>query len=224
MAVLVVEDERRVRSFMERGLSEEGFAVTACADAPAAEDAVVRGGIELVLLDWMLPGESGVELLRRWRARGDVTPVIMLTARDALEDRVAALDAGADDYLVKPFAFEELLARVRAVLRRARGSPSPLLACGDLALDPAAHRVTRAGKEIQLTPREFALLQFLLQHAGETVSRTRIAAAVWDHDFDTSSNVVEVYIRYLRAKVDEPFGSKLVHTVRGVGYVLRESP
>jgi DNA-binding response OmpR family regulator len=148
----------------------------------------------------------------------------MLTARDALEDRVAALDAGADDYLVKPFAFEELLARVRAVLRRARGKPSPRLACADLVLDPAAHRVTRGGREIRLTPREFALLQFLLEHAGDTVSRTRIAAAVWEHDFDTFSNVVEVYIRYLRAKVDEPFATRLIHTVRGVGYVLREAP
>jgi DNA-binding response OmpR family regulator len=223
MAVLVIEDERRVRSFVERGLSEEGFAVTACADGPAAEHAFGRGGIELVLLDWMLPGESGVELLRRWRSRGEVTPVIMLTARDALEDRVAALDAGADDYVVKPFAFEELLARVRAVLRRARGRASALLRCGDLVLDPAAHRVTRGGKEIHLTAREFALLQFLLQHAGEVVSRTRIAAAVWEHDFDTFSNVVEVYVRYLRAKIDEPFAAPLLHTVRGVGYALREA-
>ena len=223
MAVLVVEDERRVRSFIERGLSEEGFAVTACGDAQDAERAVETGGIELVLLDWMLPGESGVDALRRWRSRGDVTPVIMLTARDAVEDRVAALDAGADDYLVKPFAFEELLARVRSVLRRARGSPSPLLTCGDLVLDPAAHQVTRGGKKIRLTPREFALLQFLMQHHGETVSRTRIAAAVWEHDFDTFSNVVEVYIRYLRAKIDEPFGVPLIHTVRGVGYVLQEN-
>jgi two-component system copper resistance phosphate regulon response regulator CusR len=148
----------------------------------------------------------------------------MLTARDALEDRVAALDAGADDYLVKPFHFEELLARIRSVLRRVAGRASPVLSCADLALDPAAHRVTRAGREVRLTAREFALLQFLLQHAGEVVSRTRIAAAVWEHDFDTFSNVVEVYVRYLRAKVDEPFDRPLIHTVRGAGYVLREAP
>jgi DNA-binding response OmpR family regulator len=224
MPVLVVEDERRVRSFIERGLSEEGFSVRSSDDARGAEDALGAGGIELVLLDWMLPGEAGVDLLRRWRARGDVTPVIMLTARDALEDRVAALNAGADDYVVKPFAFEELLARIRAVLRRVQSRPSPVLTCGDLALDPAAHRVTRGGAVIRLTPREFALLQFLMEHAGETVSRTRIASAVWDHDFDTFSNVVEVYIRYLRTKVDEPFATPLIHTVRGVGYRLGEAP
>ncbi|HET9598902.1 MAG TPA: response regulator transcription factor [Anaeromyxobacteraceae bacterium] len=223
MAVLIVEDEARVRSFLERGLVEEGYGVTACADSICADTAMSAGGVDLVLLDWMLPGASGVDILRWWRARGDVTPVIMLTARDALEDRVAALDAGADDYLVKPFAFEELLARVRAVLRRAAGRASPVLTCGDLTLDPMAHRVTRAGMPIRLTAREFALLQFLLQHVGTVVSRTRIAAGVWEHDFDTFSNVVEVYIRYLRAKVDEPFGRKLIHTVRGAGYVLSEN-
>jgi DNA-binding response OmpR family regulator len=224
MAVLVIEDERRVRSFIERGLSEEGFSVRGCGDAASGERAMASGGVELVLLDWTLPGEPGVDLLRRWRQRGEVTPVIMLTARDTLEDRVAALNSGADDYLVKPFAFEELLARVRAVLRRASGRVSPVLQCGDLVLDPAAHRVTRGGSVIHLTPREFALLHFLLQHAGETVSRTRIAAAVWEHDFETFSNVVEVYVRYLRAKIDEPFATPLIHTVRGVGYVMRSEP
>ncbi|HET9598490.1 MAG TPA: response regulator transcription factor [Anaeromyxobacteraceae bacterium] len=224
MAVLIVEDELRVRSFLERGLTEEGFGVVASSDGDAAEAALSTGGIDLVLLDWMLPGLSGVDLLRRWRARGDVTPVLMLTARDALDDRVAALNAGADDYLVKPFAFEELLARLRAVLRRAAGRASPVLTCGDLVLDPMTHRVTRAGVPIRLTAREFALLQFLLQHAGTVVSRTRIAAGVWEHDFDTFSNVVEVYIRYLRTKVDEPFGRKLIHTVRGAGYKLSDDP
>lgn len=224
MAVLVVEDERRVRSFIERGLAEEGYAVTACAEGTAADAALAAGGIELVLLDWMLPGVSGLDLLRQWRARDDVTPVIMLTARDAIEDRVAALNAGADDYLVKPFAFDELVARSRAVLRRAAGRTSPILACGNLILDPVAHQVTRDGRPIRLTAREFSLLQFLMEHAGETVSRTRIVEAVWEHDFDTFSNVVEVYIRYLRVKVDEPFGHPLIHTVRGVGYVMRAVP
>ena len=221
MALLVVEDERRVRAFIERGLSEEGFTVSACGDVPAAERVLEAGGVDLVLLDWMLPGEPGIELLRRRRGHGDPVPVIVLTARDALEDRLAALNSGADDYIVKPFAFEELLARVRAVLRRAAGRASPVLTCADLVLDPARHTVTRAGVAVRLTAREFALLQFLMQHAGETVSRTRIAAAVWEHDFETFSNVVEVYVRYLRTKVDEPFGTPLIHTVRGSGYVMR---
>jgi len=224
MTILVVEDELRVRSFLARGLAEEGLPVRACADAAAAEEALAGGGFELVLLDWMLPGESGLDLLRRLRLQGDMTPVIMLTARDALDERVAALDAGADDFVVKPFQFEELLARVRAVLRRAAGRATPALACADLVLDPLTRRVTRAGTLVRLTAREFALLQYLLQHAGEVVSRTRIAQAVWEHDFDTFSNVVDVYVRYLRAKIDEPFGRPLIHTVRGVGYVLREEP
>lgn len=224
MIVLVVEDERRVRSFMERGLEEEGHGVRSCGNAQTAEEMLAAGGVDLVLLDWMLPGEPGIDALHRWRARGDVTPVIVLTARDAVEDRVAALDAGADDYVAKPFDFEELLARIRAVMRRASGRASPLLSCADLVLDPAKHRVTRAGTTVRLTAREFALLQYLLEHAGEVVSRTRIAAAVWEHDFDTFSNVVEVYIRYLRTKIDEPFGTPLIHTVRGAGYVLRAEP
>jgi two-component system copper resistance phosphate regulon response regulator CusR len=221
MSILLVEDEANVRSFIERGLAEEGFAIQSCETAEAAERIMSTGEVEAVLLDWMLPGTSGLDLLRSWRDRDVVTPVVMLTARDAVQDRVAALDAGADDYLVKPFAFEELVARLRAVLRRAAGRASPIYTCADLVLDPVHHKVTRAGKPIKLTAREFALLQFLLENAGQTVSRTRIVEAVWEHDFDTFSNVVEVYIRYLRRKVDEPFGAPLIHTVRGVGYQLR---
>jgi two-component system copper resistance phosphate regulon response regulator CusR len=224
MALLVVEDELRVRSFIERGLSEEGYVVRGVADGESAEAALATGGVELVLLDWMLPRNSGIDLVRRWRGRGDVTPVIMITARDALEDRVAALDAGADDYLVKPFEFDELLARIRAVLRRVARRALPALTCGDLVLDPHTRRVTRAGVPVRLTAREFALLHFLLQHQGEVVSRTRIAASVWEHDFDTFSNVVEVYIRYVRSKIDEPFGKPLIHTVRGAGYKLSAEP
>jgi two-component system copper resistance phosphate regulon response regulator CusR len=224
VTLLIVEDERRVRSFLERGLAEEGYAVRGVRDADGAEGALAEGGVQLVLLDWMLPGTAGLDLLRAWRGRGEVTPVVMVTARDTTEDLVAALDAGADDYIVKPFAFDELLARIRAVLRRVAGRALPVLACGDLALDPAAHSATRAGAAIRLTAREFALLQFLMEHRGEVVSKTRIASAVWDHDFDTCSNVVEVYVRYLRAKVDEPFGTPLIHTVRGVGYKLSERP
>ena len=221
MAILVVEDALRVRAFMARGLGEEGFTVRECADGKAALDLLDGGRFELVVLDWMLPGASGLEVLRARRAAGDVTPIVLVTARDAVADRIEALNAGADDYLVKPFAFDELVARVRAVLRRAGGRASPLLRCDDLTLDPATRKVVRAGVDLRLTAREFALLQFLLEHAGEVVSRTRIVEAVWDHDFETFSNVVEVYVRYLRAKVDEPFGKKLIHTVRGVGYSLR---
>jgi two-component system copper resistance phosphate regulon response regulator CusR len=224
MRILLAEDELRIRAFITRGLREEGFVVEEAADGAAAERSLSDAKFDLLVLDWMLPALSGLALLSRMRAAGDVTPVIMLTARDAVADRTQALNAGADDYLVKPFAFEELIARIRAVLRRSSGRPSPVLGYQDLSLDPATRRVTRAGKEIRLTAREFALLQFLLEHKGEVVSRTRIVEAVWEHDFETFSNVVEVYVRYLRAKVDEPFGQRLIQTVRGVGYALRTGP
>jgi two-component system copper resistance phosphate regulon response regulator CusR len=223
MQLLVAEDERRVRGFVARGLREEGFEVQEASDGTVALEALSRGTIDLALLDWMLPGLSGLDVLKTLRKRGDVTPVVMITARDAVADRTLALNEGADDYIVKPFAFEELLARVRAVLRRSAGRASPKLTCADLELDPARHLVTRGKVELRLTAREFSLLQFLLEHKGQVVSRSRIVEAVWEHDYETFSNVVEVYIRYLRAKVDDPFVGKLIHTMRGVGYVLRES-
>ena len=222
MRLLVAEDELRVRAFLVRGLKEEGFTVVEAEDGEAALASASAGQADLVLLDWMLPKLSGLEVLRRLRASGDVTPVLMLTARDAVADRTQALNDGADDYLIKPFAFEELLARVRAILRRCAGRASPLLRCGDLTLDPSTRKVARNGQDIRLTARELALLQFLLEHQGQVVSRARIVEAVWEHDFETFSNVVEVYVRYLRAKIDEPFKSRLIHTVRGAGYVLRE--
>ena len=224
MAILCVEDEQRVRAFVVRGLAEEGYAVHPCADGAEALALLETTEFELVLLDWMLPRVSGLEVLRQLRASEKMVPVVMLTARDDVADRVAALNAGADDYLVKPFAFDELLARVRAVLRRSQGRPGAVLTCADLTLDPVSRRVRRGQTEVRLTAREFSLLQFLLSRAGQVVSRTQIIEAVWDHDFETFSNVVEVYIRYLRAKLDEPFDRKLIHTVRGVGYVLRSDP
>lgn len=224
MRILLAEDELRIRAFLGRGLREEGFAVEEAPDGAAARRLLGEGRFDLVVLDWMLPGVSGLALLQDLRRSGDVTPVILVTARDAVADRTQALNAGADDYVVKPFAFEELLARIRAVLRRSGPRALPVLSYQDLSLDPATRRVTRAGKEIRLTAREFALLQFLLEHKGEVVSRTRIVEAVWEHDFETFSNVVEVYVRYLRAKVDEPFGQRLIQTVRGVGYALRIGP
>ncbi len=222
MRLLLAEDERRVRAFVARGLSEEGFQVRETGDGAEALDLLEAEQFDLLLLDWMLPRRSGLEVLRTLRGRNDVIPIIMLTARDAVSDRTLALNEGADDYVVKPFAFEELLARVRAVLRRVSGRASGILSYADLTLDPATRKVVRQGKEIRLTAREFALLTFLLEHAGEVVSRSRIVEAVWEHDFETFSNVVEVYIRYLRAKIDEPFPRKLIQTVRGVGYSLRD--
>ncbi|AKQ66071.1 DNA-binding heavy metal response regulator [Myxococcus hansupus] len=221
MSILIVEDESRVRAFIARGLQEEGFRVRESADGLQAQELLHTERFDLIVLDWMLPGLPGLELLRAMRAQGDNTPVLMLTAKDAVTDRILVLNAGADDYLVKPFSFEEMLARIRAILRRVVQRAGPLLSHADLTLDPSTRRVTRAGETIILTVREFALLQFLLEHAGEVVSRTRIVQAVWEHDFETFSNVVEVYIRYLRTKVDAPFKLKLIHTVRGVGYVLR---
>jgi DNA-binding response OmpR family regulator len=219
--LLVVEDEKRVRAFLRRGLAEEGFLVEEAADGGQALSRLGAERFDLVLLDWMLPGRSGLEVLEQLRSAQDPTPVVMVTAKDAVDSRIAALNAGADDYLIKPFAFEELIARVRAVLRRLQGRASTALRYADLELDPVTRRVTRCEQAIRLTVREFALLQFLMEHQGQVVSRTRIVQAVWDHDFETFSNVVEVYVRYLRAKVDEPFGAKLIQTVRGVGYTLR---
>ena len=225
MSLLVVEDEERVRGILKRGLTEEGYDIDEVGDgAEALTQLQQKPGCELVLLDWMLPTLSGLDVLKTLRGRGDMTPVIMLTAKDAVADRISALNAGADDYLIKPFAFEELLARVRAVIRRAGKRQSPVLTYEDLTLNPLTRRVQRADKDIRLTAREFSLLQFFLEHPDEVLSRARIVEAVWEHDFETFSNVVEVYIRYVRTKMDEPFEHKLIHTVRGVGYVLRKEP
>jgi len=221
MQLLIAEDERRVRDFISRGLTEEGFQVHQAPTGEAALALLSGETFDLALLDWMLPGFSGFEVLQAIRARGDSTPVMMLTARDSVADRALALNTGADDYLVKPFAFEELLARVRAILRRSGGRANPLLTYEDLTLDPAMRRVTRSGQEVRLTAKEFALLQFLLENAGRVVSRTRILESVWEQGFESYSNVVEVYVRYLRAKVDAPFPIKLIQTIRGVGYSLR---
>jgi DNA-binding response OmpR family regulator len=219
MRLLIAEDERRVRSILCRGLEEEGFTVAEAADGKTALSLTLEGGVDLLLLDWMLPGTSGLEVLRGLRRAHDITPVVMVTARDEISDRSLALNEGADDYVLKPFAFEELLARIRAVLRRSGSRQSPKLVCGDLTLDPAKHLATRAGRELKLTAREFALLTFLLENKDRPVTRDEIVNAVWEHDPETFSNVVDVYVRYLRAKLGEP---RLIHTVRGVGYMLRE--
>jgi two-component system OmpR family response regulator len=184
---------------------------------------VTENDYDAVVLDVMLPGMDGLEVCRRLRARGRWAPVLMLTARDTVPDRIEGLDAGADDYLVKPFAFGELLARLRALVRRGAVERPAVLQVGDLALDPAAHSVSRAGQQVELSAREFALLEFLMRHPGEVVSRTAILEHVWDYNYDGLSNVVDVYVGYLRRKLEQPFGRALIRTVRGVGYALEPS-
>jgi two-component system, OmpR family, copper resistance phosphate regulon response regulator CusR len=220
--VLIVEDESRVRAFLAKGLREEGFDVMESADGPAALALMQERRFDLTLLDWMLPTKPGIDVLSALRERGDMTPVIMLTARDSLESRLEALNIGADDYVPKPFSFEEVLARIRAVLRRATSRSSVVLKCADLVVDPISRKVHRGGKEIRLTSREFSLLQLLAERQGQVQSRSAIVESVWEHDTETFSNVVEVYIRHLRQKVDVGFDRPLIHTVRGLGYVLKD--
>jgi DNA-binding response OmpR family regulator len=221
MRILVVEDERKVASFLRQGLEEEGHAVQVVGDGAAAIDQVLGSeGYDLVVLDVMLPKSDGFEVLRTMRQHKLRTPVLMLTARDGVADKVAGLDLGADDYLTKPFAFEEFLARVRALLRRGAGQPAPVLKLGDLSLDPATREVTRGGRRIALTAREHALLEYFLRNAGRVLTRPMIAQHVWGLDFDPESNVVDVYVGYLRRKIDGEGERRLVHTVRGAGYKL----
>ena len=221
MRILVVEDTERMADLLRRGLTEEGYAVDV---VDTGMDAVWIGSenpYDAIVLDLMLPDLDGLEVCRRLRAADQWAPVLMLTARDDLDDRVSGLDAGADDYLTKPFSFAELLARLRALRRRGAERRPSVLGVDDLTLDPATHEVRRGGQSVHLTPKEFALLEFLMSHAGEVLSRTRLIEHVWDFAFEGDSNVVEVYIRYLREKVDRPFGRRSIETVRGVGYRLR---
>ena len=224
--VLVVEDDPAVRGSLERSLRFEGYEVLTAADGEAALAAVAASAPDAVLLDLGLPRLGGVEVCRRLRAAGDTTPVLMLTARDATSDRVAGFDVGADDYLPKPFALEELLARLRALLRRtatARAQGS-VLVVGDLRLDTGTREVTRAGREIVLTKTEHDLLELLLRHPRQVLPRERILREVWGYDFDPGSNTLEVYVGYLRRKTEEGGEPRMLHTVRGVGYVLRPAP
>lgn len=220
MNILLVEDEPKVASFITRGLEAEHYAVDIAADGEAGLARAMAGGYDLVLLDVMVPKRDGLAVLRELRARGRTVPVLLLTARATLADKVAGLDLGADDYLTKPFAFAELLARVRALLRRGTAA-MPVLAVADLQLDPATHEVRRGGQRIDLTPREYALLEFFLRNRGRVLSRAVIAQHVWGVDFDTFTNVIDVYVNYLRRKIDAGFEPKLLHTVRGAGYVLK---
>ena len=222
MHVLLVEDEKKTISFLRKGLTENGDTVDAAEDGPTGLELACRNHYDILVLDIMLPGCDGWAVLEKLRTMGKKTPVLFLTARDAVDDRVRGLELGADDYLVKPFAFSELLARIRAVTRRQGPTKPPIISAGDLQVDFTRHVVTREQSMIDLTPKEFELLSLLVQRKGEALSRRTIAREVWGIDFDTGTNVVDVAIRRLRGKVDDPFGRKLIHTIRGIGYVLQE--
>ncbi|MGH3843489.1 MAG: response regulator transcription factor [Pseudonocardiaceae bacterium] len=224
MRVLIVEDELRMAALLKRGLEEDGYAVDVVSTGHEAVWQATEFGYDAVLLDVMLPGVGGVEVCRRLRAAGRWMPVLMLTARDAIEDRVRGLDAGADDYLTKPFSFAELSARVRALVRRGGGERPSLLQVGELRLDPATRRAWRGKVELELSTKEFALLELFLRHPGVVLTRTRILEHVWDFAYDAVSNVVDQYVLYLRRKVDRPFGVEQLETVRGAGYRLRVEP
>jgi heavy metal response regulator len=221
VVILVIEDEQKIRELVQSGLQEEGYTVETAADGDAGLDLATAHAYDVVILDLRLPKRDGLDVCRALRARGSAVPVLMLTARDAISDRVTGLDVGADDYLTKPFAFEELLARIRALLRRERTARPPVLRIGDLTLDPATHVVTRGARIVDLTTREYQLLDLFLRHPGQVLSRTTIEARVWGYDFAAESNVVDVYVRLLRRKIDRGHATKLIHTVRGAGYVLR---
>jgi len=221
MRILVVEDERKVASFIKRGLEEEGYAVDVAADGDEGLAMGLQDIYDVIVLDIRLPKLDGLQVLKGLRQEKVMTPVLLLTVRATIEDKVLGLDAGADDYLTKPFAFQELVARVRALLRRRPAADPAVLQVADLVLDPARRSVSRGGEKIELTPREFALLDYFMRHPGRVLTRTMIAEHVWDYDFDTSTNVIDVYVNYLRRKIDAGREPKLLHTVRGVGYVLK---
>ena len=224
MKILVIEDEPKAAGYLRQGLTESGFAVEVAHTGVDGLHAAVNGDHDLVLLDLMLPGIDGFAVLSALRTSRQI-PVLLLTARDNTDDKVRGFELGADDYLVKPFAFPELLARVRALLKRGKAhATDPSLRVADLEIDPVRHRATRSGQRIDLSAKEFALLTLLTQRTGEVLSRTQISSLVWYIHFDSDTNVVEVAIRRLRAKIDDPFDDKLIHTVRGVGYVLERRP
>ena len=221
MRILVVEDETKVGSFIRRALEEESYAVDLCEDGPKGLDLALTGSYDAIILDVMLPQLSGLDILRRLRKDGIRTPVLVLTARSQVGQKVQGLDAGADDYLTKPFAIEELLARVRALMRRGSGEPGGVLQVDDLILNPATREVIRGGHRIELTPKEYALLEYFLRNPDRVLTRPMIAEHVWNLDFDTFTNVIDVYVNYLRNKIDKGRSRKLIHTLRGSGYMLK---
>jgi two-component system, OmpR family, copper resistance phosphate regulon response regulator CusR len=224
MRVLIVEDEKRMAEVLKKGLEEENHSVTLAFDGREGLDLVELYDFDVVVLDVMLPTIDGFEVARQLRRKGNQTPLLMLTARDSIPDVVKGLDLGADDYLTKPFAFDELLARLRATARHRVPSTSTRLQVGDLALEPASHEVTRAGRQVQLSATEYRLLEFLMRRAGRVVSRTALLEGVWGFDQVVEENTLDAFVRLLRLKVDQHYHQKLIHTVRGVGYCLREHP
>jgi DNA-binding response OmpR family regulator len=222
MRILLVEDNRRLSNSLQASLEDDGYAVDAAYDGVSGQELAEMTPYDLIILDIMLPGRNGLQVCRELRAQRNRTPILLLTARDAVEDRVKGLDSGADDYLVKPFAIEELRARLRALLRREAPEKTALLTAADLALDPATHTVWRNGAEIELTAREFALLEYMLRHPNWLITREMAQAHVWSYDYEGASNLVDVYIRRLRRKIDDPYEAKLIETVRGGGYRLRK--
>jgi two-component system, OmpR family, copper resistance phosphate regulon response regulator CusR len=222
MRLLIIEDEKKTASYLKKGLTENGFVVDVAAQGEEGAFLATTTDYDLILLDVMLPGKDGWSVISEIRGAGKRVPVLFLTARDSVSDRVKGLQLGADDYLVKPFAFSELLARIRALLRRGQSRPQDTLKVADLEIDVLRHKVSRQGKRIDLTPKEFLLLSFLARNSGEILSRTLIAEQVWDMSFDSDTNVVDVAVRRLRRKIDDPFDCELIHTVRGMGYVLEE--
>jgi heavy metal response regulator len=223
MRILVVEDDPRIAGFIKKGLTEEQYAVDVCYDGQDGAFWAAANEYDVIILDIMLPKKDGISVCQELRAQGMTTPILMLTAKDTVEDKIRGLDVGADDYLAKPFSFGELLARIRSLLRRSQHYKTQTLKIADLELDPVAHKVTRASQEISLTGKEYALLEYLLRNQGRVMTETNIVEHVWDMNYEPGTNVVNVYIHHLRSKIDKDFATKLIHTIRGVGYVMKET-
>jgi heavy metal response regulator len=222
MRLLIVEDEKKVASFLAKGLSEESYAVDVAYDGEEGAFMATENDYDLIILDLMLPGLNGIEVLKKLRGDGKTVPVLILTAKDSTDDIVAGLESGCDDYLTKPFAFAELLARVHALLRRSNKVQVPLLKVANLSLNPVTREVIRGKRQIELTSKEYALLEYFMRNVNHVLTRTLISEHVWDYEYDPLTNVVDVYVNYLRKKIDQDGDYKLIHTVRGVGYVMKE--
>jgi DNA-binding response OmpR family regulator len=222
LRLLVVEDEPSLLSIITKRLKEEGYGVDSAKDGREGENYISSAEYDCIILDIMIPFQDGLTLLRKIRAKNISAPVLLLTAKDSIDDRVTGLDSGADDYLVKPFSFDELLARVRAMLRRHKDKKNTVLSVGDLEMDTITREVQRGGKVIELTSKEYSILEYFLRNKNRVLTKSQIAEHVWNYDFEYNSNIVEVYVRYLRRKMDEEFENKLIHTIRGGGYVIKD--